>query len=70
MALRVTQIVAGGSHSLALLEDGTVEGWGYNRHGQRTIPNFGGRRVIQIRAGTDHSLALLENGTVIGWGGK
>ena len=40
MALRVTQISAGDNHSLALLEDGNVIGWGRDNRGQRTIPDF------------------------------
>jgi alpha-tubulin suppressor-like RCC1 family protein len=78
MALRVKQISAGGYHSLALLENGTVRGWGSNTSealmgpgfflGQSVTPDFGGKRVIQINAGRFHSLALLEDGTVKAWG--
>ena len=32
-------ISAGGSHNLALLEDGSVVGWGYNNDGQIDIPD-------------------------------
>ncbi|MBL7814077.1 MAG: T9SS type A sorting domain-containing protein [Saprospiraceae bacterium] len=60
-------IAAGDNHSLALLSNGTVIGWGYNGNGQTTIPNtiVG---ATAIAAGDNHSLALLNNGTVVGWG--
>ena len=38
MARRVTQISAGGNHSMALLDDGRVKCWGYNNHGQLNVP--------------------------------
>jgi hypothetical protein len=68
MALKATQISAGGYHSLALLEDGNVIGWGEKTNRQITIPDFGGRRATQISSGIVHSLALLEDGNIIGWG--
>lgn len=63
----VVKVAAGGNHSLALLYDGSLIGWGLNDSGQITIPqNIG--QVVDIAAGASHSLALLSNGTVIGWG--
>jgi WD40 repeat protein len=64
---RVTALAAGGYHSLALMKNGTITGWGCNTHGQASPPE-GLNGVVAIAAGTLHSLALLENGTVIGWG--
>ena len=37
---KVIQIAAGRFHSLALLDDGTVRGWGRNDDGQRENQNF------------------------------
>lgn len=74
----VTAISAGNTHSLALLEDGTVRAWGLNRYGQigdgtftnrdrpTTVP--GVRDVVAIAAGSYRSVALLANGTVMEWG--
>jgi alpha-tubulin suppressor-like RCC1 family protein len=74
----VTAVAGGGHHSLALLANGTVQGWGYNEFGQvgdgttftRSTPvpvqGLGGAKAIA--AGADHSLALLSNGTVMAWG--
>jgi alpha-tubulin suppressor-like RCC1 family protein len=74
----VTDISAGGSHSLALLANGSVEAWGENEDGQLgdgstetssvPVPVSGLTGVTDIAAGGSHSLALLANGTVMAWG--
>jgi hypothetical protein len=73
-------IVSGSNHSVALLEDGSVWGWGHNAWAQvgdgtqtsRYAPAevFHLRRfgVKAIAAGEWHSLALLGDGTVMAWG--
>lgn len=75
----VKAVAAGGSHSLALLEDGTVRAWGYNRTGEvgdgttvnrdRPTVVLGVREAVAIAASPALSLALLANGTVMTWGG-
>jgi alpha-tubulin suppressor-like RCC1 family protein len=73
-----TAIAAGGNHSLALLANGTVVGWGANPDG---VLGDGGTantgtptavsglsEVTAIATGAGHSLALLRNGTVMAWG--
>jgi hypothetical protein len=64
-----TAIAAGGSHSLALKNDGTVMAWGDNYYSQATIP-VGLSGVTAIAAGWSYSLALKNDGTVVvfGWG--
>jgi hypothetical protein len=68
----VKQIAAGGSHALALLEDGTVAGWGTQGTGDGLtdvpVAVAGLSAVKTIAAGSDSSLALLEDGTVMAWG--
>jgi alpha-tubulin suppressor-like RCC1 family protein len=74
----VTAVAAGGSHSLALLSNGTVMAWGENNFGQLgdgTTTNSdvpvavsGLAEVTAVAAGRYHSLALLSNGTVMAWG--
>jgi alpha-tubulin suppressor-like RCC1 family protein len=76
----VTQIAAGLHHSLALLSDGTVAGWGLNGVGalgdgtttNRSTPVIveGLTDARQISAGSLDSLALREDGTVAAWGGN
>ncbi len=71
-------VAAGETFSLALLEDGTVLGWGSNYRGQlgdgsttqqsTPVPVSGLSEVVAIAAAQDHSLALLEDGTVMAWG--
>ena len=74
----VTEVSAGGEHSLARLSNGTVVAWGDNAHGQLgnnstnnsavpvAVSGLGG--VTAVAAGGEHSLALLSNGTVVAWG--
>jgi hypothetical protein len=57
------------SHSLALTADGSVVGWGSNRHGQTDVPGaLDGVAVTQVAAGGRHSLALTADGSVVAWG--
>jgi len=64
-------ISAGSSHSLALLADGTVRGWGGtlpgNSFNQAVVP-AGLTDVVAVAGGAFHSLALKSDGTVVGWG--
>ncbi len=75
----IVAISAGGRHSLALKNDGTVFAWGYDFYGQlgddaalTNIPTpvliSGLSSVIAISAGADHSLALKSDNTVLAWG--
>jgi len=77
--LKQLTIVAGGSHSLALLSDGTVKSWGDDTYGQlgndATLANqptpvtvSGITTAVAVAAGSSHSLALLSDGTVKSWG--
>ena len=80
----VTAISAGGNHTVALNENGTVWAWGYNGCGRlgdgtttdRLTPvqvlGEGGEGeltgVTAISAGGNHTVVLNENGTVWAWG--
>ena len=66
-ATNLIGLAAGGSHLLALRDDGTVLAWGNNSCGQTTVPATA-TNVVRIAAGESHSLALRADGTVIGWG--
>ena len=77
------QVVAGYSHSCALMNDGTVRCWGANDRGQLgygNTENIGdnesvgvesvviGRPAVQLAAGGEHTCALLDTGNVRCWG--
>jgi cysteine-rich repeat protein len=78
------QITAGGSHSCALLEDGSVRCWGDASVGQLGLGNtmnlgddelpssvepiMLGGPAVQIAAGGNHTCARLENNDVVCWG--
>jgi alpha-tubulin suppressor-like RCC1 family protein len=71
--INVKAIAAGGSQTVALLEDGTVVEWGaYGEKGgggRATVP----QRLINVKAiaaGGSHTAALLEDGTVLEWWGS
>jgi len=63
----IVQVSSGPGQFLALKNDGTAVGWGYNYLGQADVPN-GLNNVVQVCAGQDFSLALKNDGTVVGWG--
>ncbi len=75
---QVTAVSTGCGHSLAVLSDGTVIGWGRNVFGQAGGGRPGGvtppvavpglRDVVAVAAGGGHSLALDSAGQVWGWG--
>lgn len=78
----VMDISAGYYHTIALMIDGTVKTFGYNRYGQlgntknvnttspnltpTTIPNIS--NAIGVAAGYDHSLVQMSDGTVRAFG--
>lgn len=74
----VLDIVAGGSHTCALLLDRTVECWGENGSGQlgdgtrndrnRPVAVSGLTGVAMITAGNAHTCAGLQSGDVTCWG--
>lgn len=63
----VMAIAAGPHHSLAILSNQTIAGWGYNAYGQSSVP-AGLSNVLATAVGSYHSLALRADGTILGWG--
>ncbi len=84
MVSNATAIAAGFGYGLALLEDGTVMGWGgngmgaatgsrtenkpYCGHGKVMIDGSILSNVVVIAAGFTHSQAIRKDGTVVTWG--
>jgi alpha-tubulin suppressor-like RCC1 family protein len=76
----VSAALAGGSHSVALKNDGTVWVWGFNGSGQlgdgttksSPLPMkvSGLSDVKAIATGSSHIVALKHDGTVWAWGGN
>jgi alpha-tubulin suppressor-like RCC1 family protein len=76
----ITEISAGGYHSLALVSDGTLRSWGYNFYGQLgngsslnsnvPVAVSGGlsNNIVGIYSGMWHSWVLRSNGDVLAWG--
>jgi len=74
----VTAVAAGGAHSAAVKEDGTVWAWGYNGTGQ--LGNYGKESssipvqvkgltdIKAIASGSTHLVALKKDGTIWAWG--
>lgn len=77
------QVAAGGSHSLALLSDGTVWAWGKNNRGQlgngtNNQSNYAVQvavnantmvsGIVSVAGGFEHSVAVKSDGTVWAWG--
>jgi hypothetical protein len=63
----VAAVAAGQSHSLILLDAGTVVARGDNSNGQVTVP-AGLTGVTEIAAGTSHNLVRKSDGTLVAWG--
>jgi hypothetical protein len=72
----VKQVSCGYNHTVALLNNGSIVGWGATGsgtglYGTQTINQqilSAGLTAIKIDAGAEHALALLSNGDVVAWG--
>ncbi|MGH0164434.1 UNVERIFIED_CONTAM: hypothetical protein FKN15_061376 [Acipenser sinensis] len=78
---RITQVMCGSQHCIALSRDGQLFTWGQNTNGQlglgkgepskpspQPLKSLSGIPLAQIAAGGDHSFAVSLSGAVFGWG--
>lgn len=78
---RAARAVAGLTHRLAALDDGSVWAWGNNQLGQLGIDAPPGGRhttpkpvlgltapIVEVAVGSDCSFAVTDDGAVLGWG--
>ena len=76
-----TTLSSGGSHTCAILDNGSVSCWGYGYSGQlgnggtstKTTPTLTsslgtGRTAVALSSGNLHTCAILDNGSVSCWG--
>jgi alpha-tubulin suppressor-like RCC1 family protein len=60
-----TAIAAGGYHSLAIHNDGSLAAWGWDKFQQCEVP---AGKFVAIAAGSYHSLAIRSDGSLVAWG--
>uniref|UniRef100_A0A3B3SXT5 HECT and RLD domain containing E3 ubiquitin protein ligase 3 n=1 Tax=Paramormyrops kingsleyae TaxID=1676925 RepID=A0A3B3SXT5_9TELE len=78
---RISQIMCGNHHCIALSKDGQLFTWGQNSSGQlglgkahpstpspSPLKSLSGIPLAHVAAGGDHSFALSLSGAVFGWG--
>ena len=63
---KIVAIEAGYSHTVALKQDGSVVGVGYNDYGQLDTGSW--TDIIQVAAGSYHTVGLKSDGTVVAKG--
>ncbi len=78
----IQSIHSGGIHTLALMNDGSLYAWGWNRFGllglghyeDQNTPqlidpeHFSNKKIKSIHLGFDHTLALMDDGSLYAWG--
>ncbi len=73
-------ISAGGDHSCAILDNGSINCWGSNGYGELGYGSTGstnigvnvtmptGRTAVSVSVGGDHTCAIMDNGSLYCWG--
>jgi hypothetical protein len=62
-------VAAGGSHTVARRNDGSVIAWGNNSLGQLDVPLLPpGLAYVEVTAGISHTAARRSDGAIVAWG--
>ena len=62
-------VAVGASFTLAVLNNGTMVTWGFNREGQASLPRWMATKPVkEVEVGSNYAIALGEDGRVYGWG--
>lgn len=65
----IKDVAVGASFTLAVLNNGTLATWGFNREGQASLPLWmANKPVKEVEVGSNYAIALGEDGRVYGWG--
>jgi Regulator of chromosome condensation (RCC1) repeat len=62
-------VAVGASFTLAVLYNGSLVTWGFNREGQASLPRWMATKPVdQVETGSNYAVALGTDGRVYGWG--
>ncbi|MFZ9857653.1 MAG: RCC1 domain-containing protein [Roseiflexaceae bacterium] len=65
----IKDVAVGASFTLAVLHNGTLVTWGFNREGQASLPRWMATKPVeQVEVGSNYAVVLGENGRVYAWG--
>jgi len=65
----IKDVAVGASFTLAVLNNGTLTTWGFNREGQASLPRWMATKPVkEVEVGSNYAVALGEDGRVYGWG--
>ena len=65
----IRDVAVGASFTLAVLNNGTLVTWGFNREGQASLPRWMATKPVkEVEVGSNYAIALGEDGRVYGWG--
>lgn len=65
----IKDVAVGASFTLAVLNNGTLVTWGFNREGQASLPRWMATKPVkEVEVGSNYAIALGEDGRVYGWG--
>jgi hypothetical protein len=65
----IKDVAVGASFTLAVLHNGSLVTWGFNREGQASLPRWMATKLVDhVETGSNYAIALGQDGRVYGWG--